>query len=153
MQLYEIYEKYQSDLLRYAQSLCRQKEDAEDLVQQAYLKALQSMDSFQGAHPLQVKGWLIRTIKNLYIDTYRRQKRFGDFEEAPEPSYEAYIDDTLITADLLESLPVHLRTAVILRYLHDYNSQEIGEILGLNASTVRSRLSQALQLLRKTIND
>ena len=153
MQLYEIYENYQVDLLRYAQSLCRRKEDAEDLLQQAYLKALQNMDGFRGAHPLQVKGWLIRTIKNQYVDNYRRQKRFGDYEEAPEPAFEAYIDDTLITADLLETLPVHLRTPVILRYLHDYNSHEIGEILGLNASTVRSRLSQALIQLRNTIDD
>ncbi len=151
MQLYEIYENYQADLLRYAQSLCRQKEDAEDLVQQAYLKALQNIDSFKGAHPLQVKGWLLRTIKNQFVDNYRRQKRMGDFEEAPEPAFEAFIDDTLITADLLETLQVPLRTVVILRYLHDYNSMEIGEILGLNASTVRSRLSQALLQLRKTI--
>ena len=77
----------------------------------------------------------------------------GDFEEAPEPAFEAFIDDTLITADLLETLQVPLRTVVILRYLHDYNSMEIGEILGLNASTVRSRLSQALLQLRKTIQD
>jgi len=153
MQLYEIYEKYQADLLRYAQSLCHQKEDAEDLVQQAYLKALQNMDSFEGSHSLQVKGWLLKTIKNQFVDNYRRQKRFGDYDEAPEPAFEAYIDDTLITADLLETLPVNLRTAVTLRYLHDYSSTEIGKILGVNASTVRSRLSQALQLLRNTIND
>lgn len=151
MQLYQIYETYQSDLLRYASSLCRHKEDAEDLVQQTYVKALDQYELFDHMHPMQIKGWLLSTIRTTFIDQFRRERRKGVFDEAMEVPYEANIEDRLITSDLLGQLPESLRIVVVLRYLEGYSSVEIGELLSLNPSTVRSRLSQAIGLLRKAV--
>ncbi|GAB6110181.1 RNA polymerase sigma factor [Fusibacter bizertensis] len=152
MQLYQIYETYQSDLLRYASSLCRHKEDAEDLVQQTYVKALDQYELFDHMHPMQIKGWLLSTIRTTFIDQFRRERRKGVFDEAMEVPYEANIEDRLITSDLLGQLPESLRIVVVLRYLEGYSSVQIGELLSLNPSTVRSRLSQAIGLLRKVVS-
>lgn len=151
MQLYQIFETYQSDLLRYASSLCRHKEDAEDLVQQTYVKALDQYELFDHMHPMQIKGWLLSTIRTTFIDQFRRERRKGVFDEAMEVPYEANIEDRLITSDLLGQLPESLRIVVVLRYLEGYSSVEIGELLSLNPSTVRSRLSQAIGFLRKAV--
>lgn len=148
MKLYQIYEAYQSDLLKYAYSLSRQWEDAEDLVQQAYLKALEQHELFEQMHEMQIRGWLYVTIKRLFIDAYRKGQRMILQDESFEVPYDAYIESDLVTSDLLARLPETCRTIVYLKYVQGYNSSEIGTRLGLNASTVRSRLSQATRLMR-----
>lgn len=151
MQLYQIYVEYQSDLLRYASSLCRHKEDAEDLVQQAFVKALDQYELFEQMHPMQIRGWLLTTIRTTFIDQYRRERRNGVFDETMEVPYDANIEDHLITSNLLSQLSDSLRIVVVLKYLEGYSSVEIGERLNLNPSTVRSRLSLAISQLRRAV--
>lgn len=153
MQLYLIYEENRNDFVRYALSLTRHREDAEDLVQQVYVKAIMQSDLLETMHPMQIKGWIFQSIKNLFIDQYRRNKRLGDYESVPEAAYEAHIDDSMITRDLLDRLPEALRAVVALRYIQGYNSVEIGNLLEINPSTVRSRLSHATQLLKEIISE
>jgi RNA polymerase sigma-70 factor, ECF subfamily len=64
MQLYRIYENDRATLVRYANSLTQHKEDAEDLVQQAYVKAILQEELFDTMHPSQVMAWLYQTIRN-----------------------------------------------------------------------------------------
>lgn len=153
MLLYQIYEENRNDFVRYALSLTRHREDAEDLVQQVYVKAIMQSDLLETMHSAQIKGWLFQSIKNLFIDQYRRSKRMGDYESVPEASYEAHVDDAMITRDLLDKLPESLRSVVALRYVQGYNSVEIGTLLEINPSTVRSRLSHATQLLKEIISE
>lgn len=153
MKLYQIYQTYQSDLLKYAFSLSRQWEDAEDFVQQAYLKALEQYELFEQMHEMQIRGWLYTTIKRLFIDAYRKDKRIMLQDETYDLPYDAFIESHLITADLLERLPESCRAVMYLRYVEDYNSTEIGNLLGLNPSTVRSRLSQSTGLLRTFLKE
>jgi len=68
MQLYQIYERDRATLVRYANTLTQHKEDAEDLVQQAYVKAIMQEALFDTMHPNHVMAWLYQTIKNLFID-------------------------------------------------------------------------------------
>jgi RNA polymerase sigma-70 factor (ECF subfamily) len=153
MQLYRLYEENRNDFVRYALSLTHHKEDAEDLVQGVYVKAIMQSDLLETMHPMQIRGWLYQSIKNQFIDQYRRSKRMGDYETAPDASYEANIDDAMITRDLLDKLPENLRAVVALRYIQGYNSVEIGQLLDINPSTVRSRLSHATQLLREILSE
>ena len=153
MKIYQIYETYQEQLIRYAFSLSRQWEDAEDLAQQAYIKALEQYEMFEQMHPMQIRGWLYTTVKRLYIDQYRKQKRLVHLAEDYKMGYEAFIEDHLVTSDLLMRLPENLRTVVALRYISGYNSTEIGEQLSMKPSTVRSRLSQAIEFLRTALED
>lgn len=153
MQLYRIYESDRTTLVRYANSLTQHKEDAEDLVQQAYVKAILQEELFDTMHPSQVMAWLYQTIKNLFIDQYRKNRHMGDFDSIIEPSFEAYIDDALITADLLAKLPESQRAVIVLGVIKGFNSSEIGELLGLSASAVRSRMSTALARLRALLDE
>jgi len=153
MKLYQIYEAYQSDLLKYAYSLSRQWEDAEDYVQQAYLKALEQYELFEQMHPMQIRGWFYTTIKRHFIDQYRKQKKVILQDETIEFPYDAFIESHLMTSDLLERLPESYRAVMYLRYIQGYNSTEIGSRLGLNPSTVRSRLSHATGILKELLQD
>jgi len=153
MKLYQVYELYQNDLQKYAYSLCRQWEDAEDLVHQAYMKALEQYELFETMHLMQIKGWLYTTIKRLFVDSYRRQKRMRYMDDVLEMPYDAQIEAKLVASDLISQLPEASRVVVYLKYVEGYNSAEIGDILKLNASTVRSRLSQAMKYLRSLLED
>lgn len=153
MQLYQIYERDRATLVRYANTLTQHKEDAEDLVQQAYVKAIMQEALFDTMHPNQVMAWLYQTIKNLFIDQYRKNRHVGDFDSAIEPSFEASIDDSLITADLLSKLPEAQRAVIVLGVIQGFNSVEIGELLGISSSAVRSRMGTALAKLRTVVEE
>jgi RNA polymerase sigma-70 factor (ECF subfamily) len=148
MNIYEIYEKYQKDFMFFAFSLCRQTEGAEDLVQQAYLKALENNGLLDQLHAMQVKGWFYTTIKRQFIDTYRKQKKIVFIDEYFEVADDSVLEDHLLSMDLLKVLPEGLREMVKLRYLQGYNSQEIGKLLAINPSTVRSKLKKAVALMK-----
>lgn len=149
MNIYEIYQSYQSSLIAFAFSLCRQTEMAEDLVQQAYLKALENDDLLKQLHPMQIKGWFYTTIKRGFIDGYRKQKRLVYLDEDFDMADDYKLEDHLLSMDLMKVLEEDLQTLVRLRYLEGYNSKEIGKILKLNPSTVRSKLKKALGLMKK----
>lgn len=153
MQLYQIYERDRAILVRYANTLTQHKEDAEDLVQQAYVKAILQEEMFDAMHPNQVMAWLYQTIKNLFIDQYRKNRHMGDFDSAIEPSFDASIDDSLITADLLSKLPEAQRAVIVLGVIQGFNSVEIGEMLGISSSAVRSRMSTAFSKLRTVLDE
>lgn len=151
MKLFKVYDAYQTELEKFAFSLCRQHEDAEDYVHQAYLKALEQYELFENMHDLQIKGWLFTTIKRLFVDVYRKQRRVIYTDDMVDIPFHANIDSQIITEDLIKQLPEHCRAVVYMRYIEGYNSTEISQILNINASTVRSRLSQALKILREEL--
>ena len=148
MNIYEIYQSYQSSLIAFAFSLCRQTELAEDLVQQAYLKALENDELLKQLHPMQIKGWFYTTIKRGFIDGYRKEKRLVYLDENFDMADDYKLEDHLLSMDLMKVLPEDLKTLVRLRYLEGYNSQEIGKMVELNPSTVRSKLKKALGLMK-----
>lgn len=149
MDIYHLFENYQQDFMRFALSLTHHREDAEDLVQQVYVKAMMHLELIQTMNPHQVKGWVMQSIKNAFIDQYRKNKRNCDFEKVPELGYDAHLEDQVIVKEMVDALPERLQAVVVLRYIQNYNSSEISSLLGINASTVRSRLSQAMQILRE----
>lgn len=154
MELYAIYERYQRDLIRFATSLTHSKEPAEDLVQQAYLKALDFLELLETMHPEQIKGWFFTTIKRLFIDSYRRQKRFCDMPENEMAcdSFEGQLIDKLAVQEALGYLSDEHRELVVLRYLSGYSAAKIAQILHRNPSTIRSSLSVARAHFVKHLN-
>ena len=163
MKLFEIYHHQGEDFFRFALSLTRHKEDAEDLVQQAYIKALNQLELFEVMEKAQIKGWFFTAIKNQFIDHYRRSKRFpkvpfnGQMMEnysdpAGEVSTERKVLEKLEAKEVLEKLPKELKTLVIYRYYLGYNTREISELFGINPSTLRSRYVKIQALLTKEKN-
>ena len=146
----EIYQRHYPELLKYCVGTCGDRELAEDLAQEAFLKALQNCDTFEDLGPSQRRAWLYRTVKNLIYDRYRRavlKSRHAQAMEENEICYDPGIQQ-VETDLLLQRLQPEDRMLFTLRYLEDYNASEISHMLGIPAGTVRSRLSRCRKCLK-----
>lgn len=133
-------------------------EDAEDLVQEAYLRAFRGFDGYHGGDS---RSWLLVIVRNAcysHLDRRRKPEEKVEFDEqahTPEdatPTPEAMMlqnadKNSLKTA--LEELPVEYREAIVLRELEEMSYREISEMTGAPVGTVMSRLSRARQQLRE----
>jgi RNA polymerase sigma-70 factor (ECF subfamily) len=144
--------------------MTRNPQDAEDLVQETYLKAYKYYDKFtEGTN---FKAWLFRILKNTFINNYRKrqqeppQNAFDEIEDVfetqvssesgsiPNPEEDALenvLDEDVQRA--LDALPDEYRMVVILADLEDFSYQEIADILEIPVGTVMSRLYRARRRL------
>jgi len=125
---------------------------AEDLTQDTFLRAWQHFALLSGLRPLQQKAWLIRTLRNMATDEWRRQhlvSAAGGQSREPDPSGDAgdAVDLMLDVASALHGLDEGSREIVVMRYLEEMNSREISEALGMPEATVRTRLVRCRKLL------
>ena len=158
-------------LYRSALSMAKNAGDADDLVQDTYLRAFQFFDQFQGG--TNARAWLFRIMTNLFINTYRRRTReperlsFDELEDfylynrlahahgtgaggSPEDEVVQKVQIEAIRA-AIEKLPDEYRDTVILADLNEFSYQEIGEMLDIPIGTVRSRLSRGRRLVQKAL--
>ena len=149
----ELYEAHEQELLRYAVGVCRNREQAEDLVQETFLRAMQNADPFEDLGPSQKRAWLFRTLKNLFCDRFRRASLEDTYAEtcredaaALEPGY-GETENVL----LLAKLPEQDRILFRLRYLEGYSAAELAEMFDLPAGTIRSKLSRSRKILQSLI--
>jgi len=149
-------------LLRLARSLMRgHRADAEDLVQDAVLRAFEAFPHFQPGTNL--RAWLFRILRNTYVDWLRkrgRQAELNDLEaEVPESSsaveeFRAQAAHERAEADLeaaLARLPAELRMALLLVDGEGMRYDEVAEVMGCPVGTVRSRLHRGRGLLRQQL--
>ncbi len=154
---------YLDDVYTLARYLMRNSADAEDAVQECYLRALRHFDSYRGPA---MKPWLLAILKNVcYAEFARRGKHEAptDFSEdapaaaeqpmwqEPQSTPEAALlrqqDDATIRR-LVDALPGPFREAIVLREINDLSYQEIAEVAGVPVGTVMSRLARARAMLR-----
>ena len=153
--------------------MTRNPADAEDLVQETYLRAYRGFGSFQEGTNL--KAWLYRILTNTYINQYRAAKRrpeLTDIEDVEDlylyrrlggleaqlagRSPEAEVLDSLPddrVKEALESLPEQFRMAVLLADVEGFAYKEIAEILDIPIGTVMSRLHRGRKMLQKRLWD
>ncbi len=145
--------------------------DANDLVQETYLKAFAAFDQFeQGTN---IKAWLHRILENTFINQYRKQQnqpfqspleeledwQLGEAESrtaTSSRSAEAEAIDHLpasAVTDAMKALPEHFRAVVYLVDVEGYSYQEVAEIMETPAGTVMSRLHRGRKLLREQLAD
>ncbi|MEZ5963633.1 MAG: sigma-70 family RNA polymerase sigma factor [Planctomycetota bacterium] len=130
--------------------------DADDLVQQAWLRALRS----KSATLQQPRRWLARILRNLAHDRRRRDRREHTRQRAAARSELVLSSAELLAAEehrralvlAVDALPEHLRTVVLLRYYEDLPPRRIAAHLGVPVSTVWNRLHAALQALRQRLD-
>ncbi len=151
MNVYLVYQKYNKDFIAYAKSITHNKDKAFDLVQEAYVAALEKEETFSIMNQYQIKGWFFTTIKNKNIDNLRKEKRMVYLEDQEIFEGTESFEESIIMRGLLDKLPEKHRKVLILKYVMNLNSREIGEILAISPSTVRSRLSASLKLLKDTL--
>lgn len=141
-------------LLRYCTALTGDAAAAQDLAQEACLRALTHPDALAQSSPGQCRSWLYKTARNLWIDRLRRAAR-----EAPAPDEQlalaAFEEDFSAVAvrQLLNRLPGEERELFRLRYFEGVDSTRLGEWFGLPPSTVRARLAAARKKLRRWLEE
>jgi RNA polymerase sigma-70 factor (ECF subfamily) len=155
---------YIDALYNTALRMTRNPQDAEDLVQETYLKAYKYYDKFtEGTN---FKAWLFRILKNTFINNYRKrqqeppQNAFDEIEDVFEsqvsaesgsiPNPEEDVLENVLDEDVqraLDALPDEYRMVVILADLEDFSYQEIADILEIPVGTVMSRLYRARRRL------
>ena len=154
-----------------AMRMTRNKADAEDLVQETYLKAYRAYGGFQEGTNL--RAWLYRILTNTFINTYRAKKRrpeendLDDVEDlylyrrlggleaaAAGRSAEDEVLDQITEGEVkaaLEALPEQFRMAVLLADVEGFQYKEIAEILDIPIGTVMSRLHRGRRALQKAL--
>lgn len=155
-------------LYRLARHLTGNDDDAQDLVQETFARVLGKQAQFVAGS--NVRAWIFRILRNLYIDGWRRAKgrperqHLGDDEpaDAPGPGRDVLRGDEelerlrgIVAEDIeaaLRELSVDARTIVLLD-LEGLTYEELAEVLGCNVGTVRSRLSRARSRLRELLSD
>ena len=171
-------EQFTTDAMQYAPQLfstalrmTRSRSDAEDLVQETYIKGWRSFHTFQEGTNL--RAWLFRIMTNTYINKYNAQKRKGteveldDIEElflykrlgsidqsqlsssAEDQMLELFTDDEVKNA--LEELPEDFRVPVLLSDVDGFSYKEIAEMLEIPIGTVMSRLHRGRKAMQKML--
>src|ERR1700722_1441649 len=165
--------QHMGSLYTAALRMTRNPSDAEDLVQETYLKAYRAFDSFEEGTTL--KAWLYRILTNTFINSYRSKKRRPEQTELDDVedlylyrrlggleavtagrSAEEEVMDHFTESDVkdaVESLPEQFRMAVLLADVEGFSYKEIAEILDIPIGTVMSRLHRGRKALQKALHD
>lgn len=165
--------EYAPQLFSAAMRMTRNRSDAEDLVQEAYLKGFRSFHTFREGTNL--RAWLFRILTNTYINKYRAKqrrfdetdladvedlylyKRMGTFEDptigrSAEESLMQMLPDNEVK-EALENLPENFRMPVILADVEGFAYKEIAEMLEIPIGTVMSRLHRGRKAMQKALYD
>jgi RNA polymerase sigma-70 factor (ECF subfamily) len=160
---------YLDALYNTAYRMTRNSQDAEDLVQETYLKAYKYYDKFEEGTNL--KAWLFKILKNTFINSYRKaqlqppQSDFADIEESFESQIsedasrqirnpEEELLENVLDEDVqraVDQLPQDYRMVVLLADLEGFSYKEISEILEIPVGTVMSRLYRGRRLLEDAL--
>ncbi len=156
-------------LYTFAYHLTYNEEDANDLVQETYLKAYRFIDRY--LENTNAKAWLFKILKNIFINQYRKKSKQPtrvDYEEIinyhdeEDTSYSSYQDlreemfqhmmgDEVTNA--INALPVDFRVVILLCDIEGFTYEEISKIIDIPIGTVRSRLHRARNMLKEKLKE
>jgi RNA polymerase sigma-70 factor (ECF subfamily) len=152
--------KYTKRTVSIAWGIVRNAADAEDLAQEAFVKAFESIDRFRSGEPF--GPWIYRIVTNLALDVMKHRTKFRD-EEITEAEPASRRDSAELPAvaneiaaridRAIESLPEMQRVVARLFLVEEFEHTEIAGMTGLSEGTVRSHLSLARKKLREQLAD
>ncbi len=158
----EIVNRYKIRLMRLAQSVVHNEEDAWDILQEALVKVYKKLGNFKGDSKLYT--WLYRVVMNQAIDKVRRRPKVvitsteDILHEMSDKSQNSRPDKKALNKELREqifsavnSLPEKHKKVVLLREVEDLSYKEIAEVLNCSEGTVMSRLYYAREKLRELL--
>ena len=146
-----LYDKYSKLFYAICCRYCKDKEDAQDILQDAFLKIYRNLSQFK--HEGSFEGWMKRIVVNTSIEHYRKQINILSFDDQLAP------EDTPLTMDeisldeaalmgLIQGLPNGFRMVFNMYVIEGYNHAEIAEKLGISEGTSKSQYSRAKSILR-----
>lgn len=155
-----LFNLYRDDVFRFAYLVVRDTNQAQDVVQESFLKIYRSVDKFQFRSSF--RSWLYRIVVNEAVSLQRKKRLIElpglDLVREEPNVHDRQTEDVVVEAEERRTLrwaidqldPVH-RSVVILKYYHEFSDPEIAQVLGCPPGTVKSRLHRARDLIRHTI--
>lgn len=163
----ELVDLYQNKLYHMAYRMLGGRQEAEDAVQETFLRVFRNLDRYD--ENMKFSTWIYRITTNLCIDKLRKRKptysldaEAGDHEgldgysmlpsDERTPESEAVLSETQqIIRNAIEHLPAKYKSVMVLRYLEDLSLQEIGDVLGMPVTTIKTRVHRGREFLRKRL--
>ena len=149
-------------LYNFARWLAHDSNDAEDLVQETYLKALRSFTSFQPG--TNFRAWIFQILRNNFLSSRTKLERrmtvaMDSEEDGPELAVDTKTPEAILVnrsssqlvQRAIDDLPVHYRETLLLCEVEEMSYQEIAEILSIPMGTVMSRLARARKAVRESL--
>lgn len=162
-ELYErIIRKYNPRLYRIAMSLVKDEDEAEEIMQIAYIKAYENLEKFEGKSSFST--WLTRILINEGLQILKTKKRHEVMDWSDMEPHKKNIDNTnplgqvlneelkILLERAIEQLPDKYRTVFVMRELENMSIAETMECLSLTESNVKVRLNRAKEMLRETLS-
>jgi RNA polymerase sigma-70 factor (ECF subfamily) len=164
----ELVELYKDKLYNLSYRMTGNPQEAEDVAQEAFLKAYANLEKYDPKHKFST--WIYRIATNLCIDRMRKKKPDYSLDAEVDgieggdmysrlPSSELTPEEEVVRAEMqsevqqaIANLPENYRAAVILKYMHDMSLQEIADILEVPVSTVKTRIHRGREALRMSLS-
>lgn len=161
----ELIEKHLDSLWFAAMRLTKNREDAEDLVQETCLKAFENLDSLRSKS--KAKAWLLKILTNTFINKYRKEQvshgevdiepdffeplfyKNGHYFDLEREMFSKVMDEEVKNA--IDSLPVEFRIPILLVDMEELPYREVEDILNISSGTLSSRLYRGRRLLRDAL--
>ena len=166
----ELVEMYKDRIFRLAYRMLGNNQEAEDVVQETFLRVFTNLHRYDESQKFST--WIYRIAANLCIDRLRKRKNLysldADMTDNSEgsdwysllPSNEKTPESHMMVSETqeqvrkaIDALPEKYKSVVILRYLHDLSLQEIGEVLDMPVTTVKTRVHRGREYLRKKLEN
>lgn len=165
MEYKELIEKHLDSLWFTAMRFTKNREDAEDLVQETCIKAFENLDSLRSEG--KAKAWLFRILTNTFINKYRKEHshpvevevepeflepvfyKSGQYVDFEKELFSNVMEEEIKTA--IDSLPVEFRMVVLLVDIEELSYREVEDILKISPGTLASRLYRGRRLLRDAL--
>lgn len=152
----KLYELFSSKMMALCFRYAQNRDDAEDMLQEGFIKVFQSIEKY--THQGSLEGWIRRIIVNTAIDIIRRNKSLQLVSPMNDNISENMVDDNIVDTleveyllKIIQDLPDGYRIVFNMFAIEGYSHAEIGEQLNINESTSRSQFTRAKALLKKRI--
>ncbi|MGG3891862.1 RNA polymerase sigma factor SigX [Metabacillus fastidiosus] len=160
----QIYEKYHQDVFKFLFYMVKNREQAEDLVQEVYIRVLKSYEKFEGRSS--EKTWLLSIARHVAIDWFRKNKTIReriydkfDWDQQQIMDYKPLPDELALQGEqvqqmyhALDACTVDQKSVILLRYLQELSIAETAKTLGWTESKVKTTQHRALKQLQKQMN-
>lgn len=161
-------ERHQARVFGYLMGMVRNRDVANDLFQETFLRVIRAMRSERGSYETQGRwlAWVMRIARNSALDHLRRRKKWRDVDDGEESFWERMPDDGPaadvnymrsqeigMLEECIEKLPAEQREVVLLRHETDLTFREIADLTGVSINTALGRMRYALINLRKMMSE
>lgn len=163
----ELVELYQEKLYHMAYRMLNNRQEAEDVVQETFLRVFNNLERYNDS--MKFSTWIYRIATNLCIDRLRKRKPIYSLD-AESTEYEGLDGYSMIPSDdrtpeselllsetqriihqAIDTLPPKYKTVMILRYIHELSLQEVGDVLDMPVTTIKTRVHRGREFLRKKL--